>query len=172
MLEKNTFDGDVLKIAPKLLGSFLYRKDGHISKCFTITEVEAYDGEKDLACHASRGMTERNSVMYGPPGIWYVYLVYGMHNMLNIVTGKESYPSAILIRGTKEVKGPGRLTRSLSVDRSFNGKKAIKENGLWLGRGIDVPKREIKRSERIGVEYAGEWAKAPYRFLWEPKEDL
>lgn len=170
ILPKVFFNKNVLKIAPEILGKFLVKEEKNIRIRYAITEVEAYDGKEDLACHASRGMTKRNSVMFGPAGVWYVYLVYGMHNMLNIVTGEEGYPSAVLIRGIEEIKGPGRLTKSLSIDRSFNGKEALKENGLWLEEGVRISERDIKRTERVGVEYAGEWAKAPYRFIWEPKE--
>ena len=131
-----------------------------------IHEVEAYDGEKDLACHASRGKTERTAVMYASGGVWYVYLVYGMYSMLNIVTGVFGYPSAVLIRGAGEVSGPGRLTKTLSIDRRLNDKRATKQTGLWIEDDeFAVPRGAIIRTPRIGVDYAGAWAKKPYRFL-------
>ncbi len=99
--------------------------DGTLSQSF-ITEVEAYDGEQDLACHASKGKTPRTAVMYEPGGVWYVYLVYGMYHMLNIVTRSAGYPAAVLIRGTSGISGPGRLTKHLQIDRTLTGMKAKK----------------------------------------------
>lgn len=170
VLKPNFFRRSSLDVAPNLLGKYLVRNmDGKITK-FLITEVEAYDGEKDKASHASRGKSPRNEVMYGSAGIWYVYLVYGMHNMLNVVTDRPGYPSAVLIRGTLEVTGPGRLSKSLSIDRSFNVKPALEETGLWIENGgFSVDPSDIERKMRVGVEYAKEWAKKPYRFLWTPK---
>ncbi len=169
-LKTDFFKRSVLEVAPDLLGKVLVRKsDLNIIKT-VITEVEAYDGEKDKACHASRGRSPRNEVMYGYSGFWYVYLVYGMHNMLNVVTGEVGYPAAVLIRGVDKINGPGRLTKFLSVDREFNKKEVSKETGLWIEEGPFRPSfDEIKRTKRIGVDYAKEWSDKPYRFLWNPK---
>ena len=167
VLKSDFFERKVLDVAPDLLGKCLVRRKGVGETRTIITEVEAYDGEEDKACHASGGMSPRNEVMYGPAGVWYVYLVYGMHNMLNIVTDGIGYPSAVLIRGTSEVTGPGRLSNFLSIDRSFNGRPALEETGLWIEEGVlNVDPVDIKRTERIGVQYAGEWVGKPYRFLW------
>ncbi len=131
-----------------------------------ITETEAYDGLDDRASHASKGKTPRTEVMFGPPGHWYVYLIYGMYEMLNIVTGPEGYPSAVLIRGVQDTDGPGKLTRQLGITRAFNTKAAAKEAGLWIeDRGIVIPQNSIIRLPRIGVAYAGKWAHKPWRFL-------
>ena len=130
-----------------------------------ITEVEAYVGHKDRASHASRGETPRCRVMFGEAGQWYVYFTYGMHWMLNIVTEREGYPAAILIRGVERISGPGRLTKFLHVDKSFNGKPAKRGIGLWIeDRGAKIPKRAIHSGKRIGVEYAGAWKNKHWRF--------
>jgi len=167
ILGQKFFARPTLKVAETLLGKFIVRRQGKKEIALKISEVEAYDGPADKASHASRGKTERNKVMFGEAGFFYVYFVYGNHYMLNIVTGKKDYPAAILIRGAGEIKGPGRLTKFLKIDKKFNGKKANKKTGLWFeDRGIRIKKEEIKRTPRIGVSYAGPvWAKKPYRFL-------
>jgi DNA-3-methyladenine glycosylase len=130
-----------------------------------ITEIEAYDGPNDKASHACRGKTERNKVMFGEAGNWYVYFTYGMHWMLNIVTGPKDYPAAILIRGTKEISGPARITKFLKIDKKFNGKSASKKSNLWIeDRGIKIKSSQITAAKRIGVDYAGNWANKHYRF--------
>ncbi len=146
------------KVAPLLLGQHLCRryKDGKIG-CYKIVEVEAYLGEKDKACHSSKGRTKRTEVMYGPPEHWYVYLIYGMYYMLNLVVGPVGVPEAILIRGVEGIDGPGKLTKELKIDKSFNGLRASKRFGLWLKIGEFVPKSSFVRLPRVGVEYAGEW---------------
>lgn len=167
ILGKNFFAGDTLEIAENLLGKYLVRKIGNKEVALRINEVEAYDGFDDKASHAHKGKTERNKVMFGEAGNWYIYLVYGMHNMLNIVTGKEHYPAAILIRGAGDMNGPGKLTKFLKIDKKLNRKNASIEIGLWFeDRGEKIDKRKIKRVSRIGVDYAGPiWAKKDYRFI-------
>lgn len=134
-----------------------------------VTETEAYDGHGDRASHASRGETPRNSTMFGMPGKFYVYFVYGMHEMLNIVTGPKGYPAAVLIRGVVGATGPGKLTKYLEIKRTMSGKKAIPESGLWFeDRGIKIDRKNVKRTPRIGVSYAGPvWSKKKYRFVIE-----
>lgn len=116
------FTQDALVVAEKLIGQFLVRQypNGELKRLM-ITETEAYRGEEDLACHASKGRTKRTEVMYHSGGKVYVYLIYGVYWLLNIVTGKESRPQAVLIRGTAEVSGPGRVGRFLKLDSSFCG---------------------------------------------------
>ncbi len=165
LLNSSFFKAPTCEVAPKLLGKYLARKYRGKETAYQITEVEAYDGFEDKASHASRGKTKRNEVMFGPAGCFYVYLIYGMYWMLNIVTGPKDYPAAILIRGLEEIDGPGKLTKVLNITDKLNGKEAIPENGLWFeDRGVVIPKKEIKTSPRIGVAYAGEWAKRQYRF--------
>ncbi len=154
-------------VARDILGKFLVMRQpsGALLSC-KISEVEAYDGFDDKASHASRGRTARNAPMFEAGGIWYVYFVYGMYEMLNIVTGPKEYPAAVLIRGVEGIDGPGKLTRKYAITRAYNGKPAVHASGLWMeDRGIDVPKSQIQKSPRIGVGYAGtEWAGKPYRF--------
>lgn len=153
-----------VSLARRMLGKHLVLKDG---SAYMITEVEAYDGPNDLACHASRGRTKRTEVLFSQGGIWYVYLIYGMHEMLNLVTGPKDYPAALLIRGLEGVSGPGRLTRALNIDRRFNGLEAVPFTGLHIeDRGTKIPRGQIKITPRIGVDYAGPiWSQKPYRFL-------
>ena len=171
MLEEDFFNRPVVEVARDLLGINLCvrQKKGQVIK-MTINETEAYDGEEDLACHASKGKTPRNQVMYGEPGVIYLYLCYGMHWLLNIVCEKKGYPAAVLLRGTLEVNGPGRLTKKLGIDGQLNRKRAVHTNGLWFEQG-DLVKKEIQTGPRIGVNYAGEyWAKKPYRFWFSKPE--
>ncbi len=156
-------------LARSLLGKVLVRRfaDGRVTR-HRLTEVEAYDGERDLACHASKGRTKRNTVMYQPGGVWYVYLCYGVHEMLNLVTGPADYPAAVLIRGVAGIAGPGRLTRDLQINRRLNGAVAGRKSSLWLeDDGFAVSRHMIKAGPRIGVNYAGPvWAKKPWRFYF------
>ena len=134
-----------------------------------ITEVEAYNGENDLACHASKGRTTRTEVMYQVGGIWYVYLCYGVHEMLNLVTGPADHPAAVLIRGVRGISGPGRLTKTLQIDRRLNGLPARPQTGLHLeDSGLEIPRRRIVATPRIGVDYAGPvWSAKPWRFYFD-----
>ncbi|HEY3756571.1 MAG TPA: DNA-3-methyladenine glycosylase [Opitutaceae bacterium] len=136
-----------------------------------ITEVEAYDGEADLACHAAKGRTRRTEVLYGPPGIWYVYLCYGIHEMLNLVVGPAEWPSAVLIRGVEGIAGPGRVTRQLDIDRRLNGAAADAASGLWIeDRRVRVPPKLVRAGPRVGIDYAGPvWAAKPWRFSFDPQ---
>ncbi len=167
VLGKEFFDRPTLEVAADLPGKYLLRRTGRGEQASMITEVEAYDGFEDRASHAYKGRTKRNGVMFGPAGIWYVYLIYGMHEMLNIVTGPVDYPAAILLRGVEGVSGPGRLTRFLDIDKErFNHRPAVPDSGLWIeDRGRVTEPAAIVRTRRIGVDYAGEWAAAEYRFL-------
>lgn len=162
-------------VAKKLLGKLLVRRwpDGKISR-HRITEVEAYHGESDLACHASKGRTQRTEVLYRAGGVWYVYLCYGIHEMLNVVTGPAERPSAVLIRGVEGVNGPGRVTKQLGIDRRLNTLPAAPESGLWLeDDGFVLPRGAMQVTPRIGVDYAGPvWAMKPWRFHFTPVVDL
>ncbi len=157
-------------IARWLIGKYLVRRfaDGR-EEARMITETEAYVGEHDLACHAKAGCTPRTEVLYRAGGIWYVYLCYGIHEMLNLVTGPAGAPAAILIRGVEGISGPGRVTKRLEIDRKLNRAAADPASGLWLeDRGVRVRRSKVKATPRIGVDYAGEiWAKKPWRFVWE-----
>lgn len=160
-----------LGLARWLLGKVLVRAmpAGRIER--TICEVEAYRGPRDLASHASKGRTQRTEVMFRPGGVWYVYLCYGIHEMLNLVTGPEDHPHAILIRGVAGAIGPGRLTKALAIGRELNGAPVEPASGLHLeDHGLRIPGRWVIAGPRIGVDYAGPyWAARPWRFRFDPE---
>lgn len=160
------FRRPALRVARELLGKYLVRRYRGREFAAIITEVEAYTGPADLASHAARGRrTARTAVMFGPPGRWYVYFTYGMHWLVNIVTGRKGHPAAVLIRGVEGISGPARVAKTFHVAGSFTGIPAHKRSGLWIeDRGIRISK--IVRGPRVGVGYAGPvWAKKPYRFM-------
>jgi len=164
-LPPSFFQRDVLEVAPELLGKKLVRKfDDGSAQQFFITEVEAYRGMEDRACHASKGRTVRTEVMFHAGGVVYVYLIYGMYWLLNIVTGKEGDASAVLIRGLEGFSGPGRVGRALQLDKSFYGEDLITSERIWIeDSGI---KPEYITTPRIGINYAGEpWISKPWRFV-------
>ncbi len=162
-------------VAKNLLGCVLVRKTKRGEIRLVITETEAYDGFKDLASHASRGKTARNSPMFKSAGHFYVYFTYGIHWLLNIVTGEKDYPSAVLIRKAENsdgkiiLNGPAKLTKFLEIDKTLNGKKLGEKVGLWIEkRNPDIKMKKIKLGARIGVGYAGEiWANKKWRFCFE-----
>ncbi len=165
------FNRGTLVVARELVGKFLVRRVDGKDVALMITETEAYDGPHDLACHARSGETKRNAPMWGAPGHAYVYFTYGMHWMLNLVVGKKGYPAAALIRGAGEISGPGRLTRALKVDKTLNARPLTKASGLWVeDRGVTIADKDIKKTPRIGIAYAGEYALKPWRFVYEKKE--
>ena len=159
-----------LDVARDLLGATLCRRlpEGGVMRG-RIVEVEAYDGPSDRASHAFRGRTKRTEPMFRAGGIAYVYLVYGMHHCLNLVTGEAGYPAAVLLRAAEapdgvSASGPGRLSRAFRVDLALDGASLLGKQ-LWLEEGKPVPDRSVRRTPRIGVDYAGVWAKRRYRFL-------
>lgn len=162
-LDINFFQQDVLIVAPQLVGKFLVRKfaDGTIIRN-RITETEAYRGEEDLACHAKKGRTPRTEVLYMEGGTIYVYLIYGMYWLINFVTGPAEHPQAALIRGIEGMYGPGRLTRHLDIDKSFNKQNITTAENIWVENDDLVI--AYNSNPRIGVDYAGSWAKMPWRF--------
>ena len=156
---------DVLEVAPGLLGKQIVRlyPDGRTGY-YTIIETEAYRGGEDLACHASKGRTPRTEVMFGDGGHLYMYLIYGMYWMLNIVTATRGIPQAVLIRGVREASGPGRLTRLMEADGDFYGEDLISSKRIWLEDTGNLP--GYSTTPRIGIDYAGEpWKDMPWRFL-------
>ena len=161
------FDRPAPKVARDLIGKYLVRRIGTRKIAEMITETEAYYGPNDKASHASKGRTKRTEVLFGHGGHWYVYFVYGMHHLLNIVTGPKDFPAAVLIRATKETQGPGRLTSRFQVDKSFYALPAVRKSDLWIeDRGAHPVKFKIRRTPRIGVGYAGPiWSKKLYRYV-------
>jgi len=165
-LNREFYIRDVLEVAPDLIGKELVirSEDNSLNK-YLITEVEAYRGAEDRACHASKGRTKRTEVMYDEGGKIYVYFVYGMYWMLNIVAGGKDNPQAALIRGVDGFDGPGKLTRGLNINGSFYGEDLTVSNRIWIeDNGISC---RYKTSRRIGIEYAGElWSKKQWRFYF------
>jgi DNA-3-methyladenine glycosylase len=163
-LTKDFFCRDVLEVAPDLLGKKLVRNTGQSLLSFMITEVEAYRGEEDEACHARFGQTRRNRVMYESGGLVYVYLVYGMYWMFNIVTGQAGVPQAVLIRGISGHNGPGKLTRSLEINKNLYGEDLTQSNKIWLEN--HSKKYRYLETSRIGIDYAAEpWKSMPWRYI-------
>ena len=163
-LAREFFIRDVLVVAPELPGKTMVIRlpDGSTGR-YIITEVEAYRGSEDEACHACRGRTSRTEIMFHEGGRLYLYLIYGMYWMLNIVTGIENDPQAILIRGVENHPGPGRLTRSFGIDKSFYGEDLVISERIWLeDAGVNPV---VKTGTRIGIDYAGEyWKSRPWRY--------
>ncbi len=153
------------EVAEGLIGKFLVHQcQGKIYQA-PIIETEAYAGFSDLACHGSKRMTERNKVMFKRGGIVYVYLIYGLYHCLNLVTEKEGYPSAVLIRALDYPKadGPGKLCREFKIKKEAHNGISLTGNILWVeDRGA---KRNIVSDKRIGIDYAGECADWPWRFI-------
>jgi len=158
-----------LRVARSLLGKYLVRERRGSLRAGQIIEVEAYLGLEDRASHASHGRTPRTDVMFGPPGLAYVYLIYGMHHCLNVVTERLDCPAAILIRAVEQgdglIDGPGRVCRLFGIDRRLNYHDLTRGKALWIeDRGERIQPARIGAFPRIGVDYAGLWAAKPWRF--------
>jgi DNA-3-methyladenine glycosylase len=187
IIKKNFYAQNTLLVACKLLGKKLLREiDGTVLSGM-IVETEAYCGEADSACHAHRGKTGRNAVMFGPPGHAYVYFTYGMHYMLNLVTESEGKPCAVLIRGILPItgieemqvhrkkkgselaNGPAKLCQALGIDKSLNGWDLMLGKELWAEDYKAISAGSILSTPRIGIDYAkAEHREAPWRFLIKP----
>ena len=163
-MDRDFYRRDVLEVAPELLGKYLVRVNGKGEvRRYMITETEAYRGTEDLACHASKGRTRRTEVMFSEGGVLYIYLIYGMYWMINIVTAGKDQPQAVLLRGVEGINGPGRLGRAMEVDKSFNGEDLVLSDRFWVTEsGLALP---YTTGVRIGVDYAGEWKDKPWRFI-------
>jgi len=208
ILKRNFYQEETLNVAKSLLGCFLVHKIGNRIIKGIITETEAYIGEKDLACHASRGRTKRTETMYGEAGQAYVYMIYGMYHCLNVVTGKKNFPAAVLIRGVKPLvtirtnssirknnfdnklvlDGPGKICRHFQIDRKLNGWDLARGEKLWIVRPGFLRQPEagqplaeirlwrkrykIKKSKRIGIDYAGHCRHYLWRFHIEPERQF
>jgi len=158
------YASDAGTVAKAILGATLIFESKHLR----IVETEAYVGTHDLACHAAKGRTARTEVIFGPPGRAYIYLIYGMYDLLNVVTGAEGDAQAVLIRAaeplsnvTGKTDGPGKLTRALGLSRAYN-RHDLTQAPLTLEAG--TPPTGIVTTTRIGVDYAGVWKDAPLRF--------
>lgn len=156
---------DVLDVAPGLIGKMMViaLPHGNYGR-YMITEVEAYRGSEDLACHASKGRTARTEIMYHEGGHLYIYFIYGMYYMMNIVAGEENNPQAVLIRGVENFPGPGRFTKAFGIDKSYYGEDLTTSERIWIeDTGMNPI---VKTSPRIGIDYAGEyWKSRPWRYF-------
>jgi len=199
ILKKSFYSQPTENVAKELLGKFLRRKINGNLYVGKIVETEAYLGEKDLACHTSKGMTERNKIMFGPAGHAYIYFIYGMYHCFNVVTEKENDPCAVLIRALEPVKiidrsktgvhslecnksclkqnklsyrlkselqlnGPAKLCREFEIDKKLNGHDLTLGKKLWIEEGEKIKPSQIKKSKRVGVDYAGIWKNRLLRF--------
>jgi DNA-3-methyladenine glycosylase len=186
-LPRSFYQQPTLDVARQLLGKYLVRRHGEGTTVGRVVETEAYVGPEDKACHASRGRTPRTQVMFGSAGYAYVYLIYGFHHMLNLVTEAKDFPAAVLIRAveplqgmelmaarraTKErrnlASGPGKLCQAFAIDRTLNGHDLCGEV-LYLEDPGD-PAPQFVATPRIGVDYAGAWTHKPWRFLIRANE--
>ncbi|MBS2098256.1 DNA-3-methyladenine glycosylase [Carboxylicivirga linearis] len=164
-LGQSYFMKDVLDVAPDLIGKILFRQfnDGSVER-WRITETEAYRGEEDEACHARKGKTPRTEVMYEEGGLIYVYLIYGMYWLLNVVTGPKDDPQAVLIRGLENIDGPGRVGKALQLNKTFYGEDLTTSLRMWIENGQDEVLYET--SPRIGIDYApDEWRLKNWRYF-------
>jgi DNA-3-methyladenine glycosylase len=185
ILSPDFYNRPVLNVARDLLGMRLVRILENTRMAGMITETEAYDGENDLACHAHVGKTRRNEVMFGPPGHAYVYFTYGMHWLLNCVSGPEGYPAAVLIRTlfpTENIEaiashrfpakekdwcnGPAKLTRALSIEQQLNGVNLCSKKSLiYIEQAEPIPEKYVRTAERVGISSVAEpWRSKPWRF--------
>ena len=187
LLNQNFYNRPTLEVARDLLGKKLVRRMDGVELSGIIIETEAYCGSGDSACHAHRGRTERNSVMFGPPGRAYVYFTYGMHYLLNLVTEEEGNPSAVLIRAIKAVSGleemqarrkrrgkeltngPAKLCQALGIDKTFNGWDVTRGDRLWAENDQNARPFKVLSTPRIGIDYAcAKDREARWRFLLQP----
>jgi DNA-3-methyladenine glycosylase len=185
ILPASFYDREVVTVARELLGMCLVRTLDGIRLSGIITEAEAYRGEEDQACHARHGRTPRTAVMYGPPGHAYIYFTYGMHWLLNCVTGPEGFPAAVLVRAIQPIEGleiiagrrrgvekdqwcngPAKLCQALGLDGRQNGISLCdKTGGLWIEQGKAVPDGQVVTGPRVGIDSVPEpWRSIPWRF--------
>ncbi len=169
-LPRSFYARETLTVARELLGMHVVHRDATHLRVGRVVETEAYKGPHDLAAHSSKGRTARTEVMFGPPGHAYVYLIYGMWNCLNVVTAAAGVPHAVLIRALEPIAaidltthGPGLLCRAMNIDRALNGAD-LQGPKLWIERPANFTRPQIAQATRIGVDYAGDWAKKPWRF--------
>jgi DNA-3-methyladenine glycosylase len=193
-LPRNFYDQEVTLVARALLGMRLVRHWQGSRLSGIIIETEAYRGEEDLACHAKSGRTPRTAVMYGPPGQAYVYFTYGMHWLLNAVSGAEGFPAAVLIRAIwpqeglefmrtrrgnfpkkQWCNGPAKICQALNIDGSLNGiDLCSQDSGLWIEPGQPLEDHCVTQTPRVGIQTVPEpWLSKPWRFLAQlPKETM
>ncbi len=164
------YDRETIVVARELLGKYLVHESREVERIGRIVEVEAYLGPHDLAAHSARGLTERTKVMFGPPGHAYVYLIYGMYYCMNVVTEREGHASAVLLRAVEPVKniegrtqGPGLLCNALRIDKRLNAHDLLSDD-FYIAATPKTDSFAIVKRPRVGVDYAGHWAKRHLRF--------
>ena len=169
-LPRRFYDRDTIVVARELLGKYLVHVSQGVERIGRIVEVEAYLGPHDLAAHSARGRTARTEVMFGPPGHAYVYLIYGMHCCMNVVTREEGHASAVLLRAVEPVQnidertsGPGLLCKAMEIDRRLNAHDLVSADFYIASPSGEAPVTIVRRP-RVGVDYAGHWAKRLLRF--------
>jgi DNA-3-methyladenine glycosylase len=186
-LRRSFYEQPTIEVARQLLGKYLIRKHPDGTTVGRIVETEAYIGPQDKACHASRGRTPRTEIMFGRAGHAYVYMIYGFHYMLNIVTEAADFPAAVLIRAVEPLEGlslmqsrrqterlrslasgPGKLCRAFAIDRTLNGNDVCGKVLYLDDHGEPAPK--VVTTPRIGVDYAGKWKHKRWRFLIKGNE--
>jgi DNA-3-methyladenine glycosylase len=169
-LPRSFYDRDTIEVARDLLGKHLVHRVDGVERVGRIVEVEAYLGPHDLAAHSARGLTPRTRVMFGPPGYAYVYLIYGMHWCMNVVTQAEGHASAVLLRAVEPVRniegrtqGPALLCKAMGIDGKLNAHDLVSDELYVAEPPSQEPFRIVKRP-RVGVDYAGHWARRLLRF--------
>lgn len=171
ILNEEFFHRDCLELAPDLVGKILVRKlDSGEEIRVRITETEAYRGTEDKACHASKGRTPRTEILYRESGLIYVYLCYGMHWLMNVISGEKEQPQGVLFRAGEGFEGPARLTKRLGIDKSFNYESFCGNPRIWIED--DGKCFNIRTGKRVGIDYAGEeWASKPWRFILDSERN-
>ena len=169
-LPRDFYDRETVAVARALLGKCLVHRSNGVTRVGRIVEVEAYLGPHDLAAHSARGLTPRTRVMFGPPGHAYVYLIYGMYHCMNVVTQAEGRASAVLLRAVEPVRnvdertqGPGLLCKAMAIDRRLNGHD-LTSTDFYVADDGAAGRVTIVKRPRIGVDYAGHWARRLLRF--------
>ncbi len=185
ILNKSFYNQSTEELAKQLLGKFLCRKINKQLYVGKIVETEAYLGKKDLACHSAKGLTQRTKVMFGPAGRAYIYFIYGMYHCFNVVTEEKNNPCAVLIRALEPIhmpysrntkscvptiNGPAKLCREFQIDKKLNDYDLTLGKKLWIENGEKIKQSQIKKSKRIGVDYAGIWKDKLLRFYIKDNE--
>jgi len=172
-LPREFYARDTRAVARALLGKVLVHVDGGVRRAARIVETEAYHGPSDRASHARAGPTKRAAIMFGPPGVAYVYLIYGTSHCMNVVTGAEGFPSAVLLRAGEPVegclhstRGPGNLCRALAIRREQDNGRDLTGEDL-LVEDAPRPRERIVSGRRVNVDSAGPWAEKPWRYALE-----
>jgi DNA-3-methyladenine glycosylase len=172
-LSRSFFARDTRAVARDLLGKILVHVDGGVRRAARLVETEAYHGPGDRASHARFGETRRAGIMFGPPGVAYVYVIYGTSHCMNVVTGPEGFPSAVLLRAAEPVegclhstRGPGNLCRALAIRREHDNGRDLAGDDLFV-EDAPPPRERIRSGRRVNVDYAGPWAEKPWRYALE-----